>query len=307
MLRPFLILAALGLSTPSFAQGHAGGLAGAGAADDCSIRMNAAPSAWMIQGYDPFDSTLPEGTFGVTFTNESDSTCRFAPVFQLDEPPFGLSKGTGRQIRYVLLNLTQSQDSTPRTGRSQRTVSQADIQLEGRESRTVLFKLLAEPNDVQESGVFTEDITLEAQDSRFRSLGGTRIVLGITVLPSARLGLSGAYSMSDGHAVVNLGDLREGLAPVPLHLRVSSTGRYEISVTSANAGRLRLGSTEWQVPYSLAIGGNAVTLAGTATLAGPKDAGFRQDSLPIQFVIGDVSDRRAGVYSDVITVAVTAR
>ena len=139
------------------------------------------------------------------------------------------------------------------------------------------------------------------------AIGGTKLLLGLDVLPSARLGLAGAFTMNQGHAVVDLGELRQGVAPVPLQLRVSSTGRYEIGVSSANSGRLRLGSSEWYVPYTLAIGGNPVKLQEISTLSGPTDGGFRRDSLPIQFVIGDVSDRLAGVYSDVISISVTAR
>src|SRR3546814_16729847 len=59
-----------------------------------------------------------------------------------------------------------------------------------------------------------------------------------------------------------------GVAPVPLQLRVASTGSYDLNVTSANSGRLRLGSSDWYVPYSLAIGGNSVNLTGVRTISG---------------------------------------
>ncbi|RDV03048.1 hypothetical protein DXH95_11380 [Sphingorhabdus pulchriflava] len=113
--------------------------------------------------------------------------------------------------------------------------------------------------------------------------------------------------MNDGQAVVDLGELRPGVAPVPLQLRVSSTGEYDISVSSANSGKLRLGASDWSIPYSVAIGGNSINLNGASMLAGPGGSGFKRDSLPIQFLIGDVSDKRAGTYSDVISISVTAR
>lgn len=304
MLRPTLFLAAAFLAMPLYAQAPVGPDA-RGA--ECLIRVNAAPASWLIQGYDPFDGAIPEGTFGVTFVNEGMGECRFTPTFELDQPPFGLSKGTGKPIGYALLNLTDTQDVTPRAGRTQRNPSQRMLTLGANGSRTLLYKLVADPDDVKDSGIFTQDVTLEAQDDSFRSLGGTRIVLGINVLPSARIGLAGAYTMNDGHAVVDLGDLRPGVAPVPLQLRVASTGSYDLNVTSANSGRLRLGSSDWYVPYSVAIGGNSVNLAGARTISGTTEGGLRREALPIQFVIGDTSDRRAGVYSDVISIAVTAR
>ena len=53
-------------------------------------------------------------------------------------------------------------------------------------------------------GIVTRD---EARQSlSLQPLGGTQIVLGLEVLPSARIGLAGSYSISDGHAVVDLGD-----------------------------------------------------------------------------------------------------
>jgi hypothetical protein len=299
MMRPVLFLSALALAGPTWAQPGA-------SATECRIVINPAPSAWIIQGHDPFGTAVPEATFGVTFTNGSASECRFAPVFELDQPPFGLSKGNGNRINYALVNLTDSQDVTPRAGRTQRTPSQGNVVLGPNESRTFIYRLAANPDDVRDAGVFTQDVVIEAQDDRFRSVGGARIVLGVNVLPSARIGLAGAFTMNDGHAVVDLGELTTGPAPVPLQLRVRSTGRYSINVSSANAGRLRLGSTEWYVPYGLMIGGNNVTLSGTDTLAGPIESGFHRDSLPIRFTIGDVSDRRAGTYSDVILISVSA-
>jgi len=268
--------------------------------------MNAAPSSWMVQGYDPFGTALPEGTFGVTFTNEGAGACRFTPVFELDQPPFGMSRGMGSRIGYALLNLNNSVDATPRVGRSQRTPSQGQVELAPNEQRTILYKLVVDPNDIRDAGTYTQDVTLEAQDERFRSFGGTRLVLGITVLPSARIGLAGAYTVSDGHAVVNLGELRSGHAPVPLQLRVNSTGRYALNVSSEHAGRLRLGTSEWYVPYTLAIGGTTIGPGGAGAVASPTGDGFRRDSLPIHFIIGDVSDRRAGVYSDIVSISVTA-
>ena len=303
MFRSFLFIATALVVAPAAAQTTAT----AARPPECMVRMNAVPAAWMIRGYDPFGTEIPQATFNITFVNDGDSECRFVPLFDLSQPPFGLSKGTDKPIGYALVNLTDAQDVTPRAGRSLRTPSLRELVLAPNESKTLLYKLVANPDDVREAGTFTQDVMIEAQDRSFRSLGGTRIVLGLEVLPSARIGLSGAYSMNKGQAVVDLGELRTGVAPVPLHLRVSSTGSYDLQVTSANSGKLRLASTEWVVPYSVSIGEKTVNLVGSSQLAGPNGTGYRRDSLPIQFVIGDVSNRRAGTYSDVISISVTAR
>lgn len=306
MLRSLLILATMALSAPVFAQGQK---APPAPMPECLIRINAAPASWIIQGYDPFGGSSAEGTFGVTIVNEGTAECRFSPVFDLQQPPFGLSNGknNSHRIGYALLNLTDTQDVTPRAGKSNRFSASTEMVLRPNESRSLLYKLVADPDDVRDAGTFTQDVTLEAQGRDFTSFGGTALVLGMTVLPSARIGLAGAYTMNDGQAVVDLGELRQGIAPVPLQLRVNSTGEYDITVSSANLGRLRLGSSDWFVPYAMAIGGNSVNLTGAQTVSGPNNMGLRRDSLPIQFVIGDVSDKRAGIYSDVVSISITAR
>lgn len=302
MLRPLLILAGLALASPAAAQDP-----GSSPASDCRVRVNAAPTAWVIQGYDPFGSAIPEDTFGVTFSNDSQAECRFTPVFTIEQPPFGLTRQMSNPIGYVLVSLSDSQDVTPRPGLSLQRPNQRQVVLAPGESRTLLYRLAADADDVKEAGTFTQEVVLVAQDTELTSVGGTRLVLGLNVLPSARVGLAGAYTVSEGQALVDLGELREGPAPVPLQVRVNSTGRYTIDVTSANAGRLRLGTSDWSVPYSLSIGNRRVNLSGTDTLAGPPAGGYTRESLPIHISIGDISGRRAGRYSDVISISVAAQ
>lgn len=228
-------------------------------------------------------------------------------MFVLDEPPFGLSIRNGSPLPYALVNLTETVDVTPRTGQSRRFRSQPSLILEPRETRTLVYKLAIDARQVRDSGLYTENVTLEAQDSNFRSFGGSRIVLGIEVVPAARIGLAGAYTMSEGQAVVDLGELKRGIAPVPLNLRVKSTGRYDISVRSANVGRLKFGSSDWTIPYQMIIGGSVVNMTNPQNLTSPGGRGFRREDLPIQFVIGDTSNRRAGQYSDIVTISIAAR
>lgn len=305
MLRPLLTLVAASLAVPALAQSPGG--SGAIQSTDCQLSVNPTPASWIITGFDPFAESLPQGTFGVTFVNEGGAECRFTPTVELSDPPFGLTKGTSQPVGYALLNITDTQDVTPRTGRSRSLHSQSEVVLKPKDSRSMLYKLVAQPGDVRAPGTYTQNVTLEAQDREFRSLGGARLVLGITVLPSARIGLAGTYKMSGGQAVVNLGELRKGKAPILLNLLVSSTGEYDISVTSANDGQLRLGSSQWFVPYSVAIGNNAFNLRGPRTMAGATKSPVIGNSLPFEFTIGDVSHRRAGVYSDVLSISITAR
>ncbi|GGC43181.1 hypothetical protein GCM10011371_33300 [Novosphingobium marinum] len=309
MLRQSLFALALLIGGPATAQPFGSGAIPV--SSECLVRVTAMPATWLIEGYDPFGTDIPEGTFSVAFTNEGTSECRFKPVFELDQPPFGLSSGSGRQIGYALLSMQDAQDVTPRAGRTQRVLSQSTITLAPAESRTVLYKLVVDPTDVRTSGTYSEDLTIVATDASMKTFGGARLVVGLNVLPSARIGLAGAYTIENGRALVDLGELRAGKAPTPLQLRVKSTGRFELVVTSQNSGKLRLGGTNWFVPYTMAIGDRTLNLLSVERVSGSERgsvSGMIQESaLPIEFTIGDVSNRRAGTYSDTILISVSAK
>ncbi|MEL6239441.1 MAG: hypothetical protein AAFQ90_12735 [Pseudomonadota bacterium] len=276
-------------------------------ASQCRVIVTPAPPSWDIRGYDPFADAAAEATFNVTFLNQSDVECVFSPNFELTQPPFGLSKGGRERIAYAILNLTESQDVTPRAGRSQRRSASRAITLAPRQSRSLLYRLVVDRTAINSAGTFSQELVLEAQDENFRSFGGAPISLGLVVLPSARIGLAGAYTINDGQAFVDLGELRSGVAPVPLALRVNSTGRYAIDVSSANSGRLRLGSSEWSIPYEMIIGDETVNLRGLRRISQSNKDAIGVDVLPVRFIIGNTSNRRAGRYSDIVSISVTAR
>lgn len=274
----------------------------------CRVRMTSSPSSWIINGYDPFGGSAADGVYAITFTNDGTSECRFRPVFELAQPPFGLRASAGDPISYSIIDLTNSQDVTPRAGRSQYTPGQREIVLAPQASETLTYRLALTADDVRTDGTFTQDISVEAQDAQAVAFGGMRLLVGVRVVPSARIGLAGAYQMSDGRALVDLGELRPGLAAVPLNLHVSSTGRYTVSVSSANAGRLRLGDTLWYVPYTMAMGGDTMNLAGDSkSSAGAQGTGNLRGTIPIEFFIGNTDRLRAGTYRDTVTLSVTAK
>ena len=273
----------------------------------CRIRVTPSPASWIIAGYDPFANEEAQGTYSVTYVNDGDGVCAFTPSFELREPPLGLSDGLEAPLKYAIVDLTEARDVTPRSGRTFARNASATISLDPSESRTILYRFVPDTRGVKRDGTFSQEVTIEAVDRRFNTIGGAPLALGLTVLPSARIGLSGAYTVSGGQATVDLGPLREGVAPVPLQLRLSSTGPYEIDIVSANNGRLRLGSSEWSIHYSVAIDGQVTNLGAPASIANRPESGLRRDSLPMRFVIGKIDDVRAGSYTDTLSISVRAR
>lgn len=300
--RLFLSAAAAAmLASPAMAQ--TGPVAGAPAA--CRLRIDTSASNWIIRGYDPFGNSARTGTFDLTFTNEGEQDCTFLPVFVLDQEAFGLQSGDGRRTPYSLSNLFGNYDATPVAGRSQRRPGQRQVVLAPRGQQVVRVQLEIADEGITGDGLYSQHMQVEAQTADGMAIAGRQLVVGVEVLPSATLGLSGAFRLNNGRASVNLGELNEGVAQVPLQLRVQSTRRYILTLESQHNGRLQLDETDWSVPYQLVVGGQSVELsAGRGEVRAANAVGARRDSLPLQFRIGDVSDRRAGTYSDVISVSI---
>ncbi|MDQ8758004.1 hypothetical protein RCO27_17395 [Sphingosinicella sp. LHD-64] len=271
----------------------------------CRLRIDAAASSWIIRGYDPFGNSAPSGTFELIFTNEGDRECTFYPIFSVDQEPFGLRANNGRRVPYALADMYGNYDATPVAGRTQRRATRRSVVVAPRSQQVVQYGFTVAEDMISGDGLYDQRVQIEAEGTDGLPLSARQLVLGIDVLPSATLGLSGAYQVSNGQALVDLGELREGFAEVPLQLRVQSTRRYKLILESQNNGRLELPGTDWFVPYQMSLGGQSVALSsGRGELSGQNGQGLTRESLPIRFRIGDVSDQRAGTYSDVISVSV---
>ena len=274
----------------------------------CELQIQAATgSTWVIRGYDPFGGSVPGAVYQLIFSNRGDGECRFTPVFSLDSPPFGLSSGRGRRIGYTIRDNFAGVDVTPFAGRSRRTPTQRQVVIPANGQQVVSYAFAVSEDDIRTDGLFTQVVFVEAEDQDGDLLGGTQLTLGVEVLPSARIGLAGAFVMNGGLASIDLGELEEGTVATPLQLRVNSTGKYTLTISSANRGRLRLDGSEWYVPYSMALGSEDVNLQSSATLQGIGTGDVNSVGLPFQFTIGDTSARRAGTYSDVISISVAPR
>ncbi|WP_284734384.1 hypothetical protein [Sphingosinicella terrae] len=271
----------------------------------CRLRIDANPSSWIINGYDPFANNEPSGNFDLIFTNDGDAECVFYPIFILDQEPFGLRSISGGRANYGVVDLFGGYDATPVGGRTRRQVSRRSVAVPPRGQQVVQYRLIVDEAGLSRSGLHEQRVELQAEDLEGVPITSRQLVLGVDVLPSATLGLSGAFRLNNGQAQVDLGELQEGVAEVPLQLRVQSTGPYKLTLESMNNGRLVLPGTDWFVSYGLALGGQSITLSGGRGEYTGTTPNMHQDSLAVRFQIGDVSDRRAGIYRDIISVAVS--
>ncbi len=274
--------------------------------DGCQLRISGASSNWIIRGFDPFGNDASFSTFDLTFSNEGDEPCRFSPVISTEGEPFGLVSASGHRIRYSIFDNTNSYDATPLSGGTLLPPRQHQIVVPPRQQRVVTYQLRVGADEISEDGLYAQGIVIRAQTAEGTTLASRQSTVGLDVAPSAAVGLSGAFKSDSGRAVVNLGELMEGTARTPLALRVSSTRSYRIDVSSQNSGYLVLNGSEWKVPYQVSIGEQVVSLSGGGGHFSKQARGMIRESLPFAFIIGDVSGRRAGYYSDTLTISISA-
>lgn len=270
--------------------------------DTCRLRIDATQGQWIINGYDAFSNSPATASFDLTFINSGEGACRFLPIFQTDGSPFGLSSGNGDSLPYSLFDLYGSYDATPVGGRTLRTANHRRVEIAPRAQQIVRYTLTVGGSPTAD-GLFKQRLAIIAEDDNGSSLAERSVNVGIHILPSATLGLAGAFQRHNGQADVDLGELQTGVATVPLALYVQSTRGYSLAFKSLNAGNLRLAGQEWTIPYRLIVDGKLLDLSAESIYS-KRASSMRRDSLPMAFQIGDVTNKRAGTYSDLVTVTV---
>jgi hypothetical protein len=271
----------------------------------CRLRIDSSTSSWIIRGYDLFGNSPPLGTFEVVFANEGEQPCEFYPRFMLDAEPFGLQGNGGSRIPYTLLDDYAGYDATPVSGRTLPSITRRSINVAPGGQRVVNYRLRVQEQALTADGLYSQRIAIQAETREGALLNSRQLVVGVDVLPSALIGLSGAFRNEDGRAIVKLGELQQGIAPVPLNLRIRSTRAYRVDIQSQSGGYLVLSGTEWKIPYQVVVGDQTLRMSGLASYTATSGTNGLRDSVPLRFAIGDVDDKRAGVYSDVMTITVS--
>lgn len=276
-----------------------------GRAPECHLRIEAPVSNWIIRGFDPFGSTPASDEFDLTFYNDGGAACRVRPSFDTDQQPFGLDQGTNPRLVYTLLNRTSNEDVTPRSGRTISSPARPLVVINPGGSQTLRFGLVVATDNLRTDGTFSQNLRLTAEDEQGGAEGSRQLTIGLDVKPAALVGLSGAFTRSEGRALVDLGPLQEGVAAVPLSIYVESTRGFTISFESQNNGKLKLAGTDWAIPYGIVVGDRALILGGDANYTSALGTDRARRSVPLRFAIGNVAQKRAGTYSDVITVSIS--
>lgn len=276
-----------------------------GAAEACTLSLQPSQDNWTIR-YDPFAQDATQNQFDVAVVNQGDVRCVGTVRIDLSGEEFGLRKaGEQDRIAYALIDERDGADLTPRSGLNTRRLNAQPVALEPGERALLRFTFAAAPGEVPSEGLYVQQARMSLEDGDGVTVGERPLTLGFQVISAAVMGLKGEFQRSNGIARIDLGELTPGPKELSAVLYVLSTGGYRVSVGSANEGRLRLGTTEWYVDYELAVGDRQMDLS-TPDSFEVVSRRARLDDYPLSVQIGDVSGRRAGDYSDVLTFTVAA-
>jgi len=277
----------------------------AGAATGCRLVVEAGPDQWVVS-YDPFVDRAVERQFDMAVVNRGGAACAGVVGLELRGEAFGLSRdGAGQRLAYAVVDERASTDITPRTGKNVARVGARSVALAPGERTMLRFSVVVDPAEIPSAGLYTQSAFLTLEQGDGVPLTERPVTLGVRVPSAAMMGLKGEFRRSGGAATIDLGPLTEGSRQLNTTLYVLSTAGYSVSVSSANAGQLRLGATDWYVPYTLTVGNLKVDLASSQALQIPS-LRARLDDYPLAVNVGTVGGRRAGNYTDMVTFTIAA-
>ncbi len=153
-------------------------------------------------------------------------------------------------------------------------------------------------------GSYADEIELRAYELDGNSPLALRALdLEAEIAPVVSLNLVGADVSSPFAYTMDFGVLETGERR-SVGIEARSNGRYRLRVSSREGGVLRLDPPfeTWTIAYSASLGGRRLDFPGTVGTYAPTAA--TGAVLPLQVVIGDVADKRAGIYRDEIAISI---
>ncbi|MFA4940773.1 hypothetical protein [Brevundimonas sp.] len=271
----------------------------------CRLVIESGADQWMMR-YEPFDQDVALQEFDVAVVNQGDGPCAAVSRVELRGEPFGLANEAGAQrMPYALVDERGGTDVTPRAGQSARRVGVRPLNLAPGERGLMRFSFTAAPSEALSAGLYSQSAFINLETTDGQPLAEKPVTLSLQVPSAAVMGLKGEFRRSGGMPTIDLGELTRGVRQLRTTLYVLSTAGYSVSVASQNRGRLRQGTSEWYVPYGLALGDRDMDLSrgGRVDVVSRR---ARLDDYPLTINVGSTVGKRAGDYSDILTFTVAA-
>jgi hypothetical protein len=255
--------------------------------------------------YDPFGPADLAESYPLSVTNTGASACSFGLVLR--------ARTTRPQLGGTLAYVLADADGAPLVpGAPDNLSPPARIrgQLAPSARGEAEIQVLIPRGQFAAPGVYrdTLDLELTALDASGRaqgaSLHSTTLAISYSVPRIMSVNLRGGELMTTlGFGVLATGQQRG------VEIQARSNEGYQLDVSSDNRGVLALTpkppGQNWTVPYTATLGGAPLDLTGRGALRGlPPTRPESDAAYPLTITIGEVGQKRAGRYEDVITIEI---
>jgi hypothetical protein len=285
------------------------GFARQGSADasECRGRIGPETSLSGRTAYDPFSPMDVADDYRITIGNTGAAACAFGLLFRSQAGRAML----GGTLAYDITGINGSSLLTGATA-AMTPLARLTAPLAPNASGAIPFQVVIPRGQFAAPGPYRDSMLLElyALDTAGRPIGGAlqtaTLAIGYTVPRLLSVNIKGGGTATTvGFGVLSDGQQRT----VVIESRSNQT--YQLDVTSDNRGVLaltpRIPGQSWSIPYTVSFAGQALKLAGTSGLRTlPPTRPESDASFPLTVIIGEVGQKRAGRYEDVITVEIKA-
>lgn len=265
--------------------------------------------------YNPFDAGASPAVISFTLKNTDSKPCDAA--FAFFKPGVPQASGAGGSLIYQIQGsggpLTQNAVSPPATLPG--AASAAYITVGAKQTYTAKAALIVSEGQVVPPGTYSDTLYLGIYQS---AGGGQYTKAQIPVAPfGAVIGVNSQMTVAIAGAgrktTLNFGDFVQG-ATRSVQLQAYANQGFRLIVSSGNAGVMKPVDTQalaegiWQVPYTIAINRMAPVNLSQARLLSLWPSATQKSgiAIPVDVQVGSIAGQRAGIYRDVITIAIDA-
>ncbi len=264
--------------------------------------------------YNPFQAAASAALVSFTFKNTDSKPCNAA--FAFFKPGALQASAAGAVLNYQILStsghpVVQAEHTPPHVLGNH--AAAAAIAVGPKQTVTAQAAVLVGAGQVVGPGSYTDQLILAVYQSAGAGSPYVRAIpeatLGVLVTVNSQMILTVAGGGRT--TTLDFGNLVQG-AVRSVHLLAYANQGFHLIVSSENAGVMRPFSAaapaEGQVPYTVAIFGTAaIDLSRQRAVSlWPKATQSSGLTVPIDVQIGSIAGQPAGLYRDVITIAIDA-
>jgi hypothetical protein len=256
--------------------------------------------------YDPFSAIGLAEDHGVSIRNTGAAPCAFGLVLRSR----ALSPKLGGVLAYELTSPGAVGSLLADGSAATAPIARLRAPLAPAETATIALQLAIPRGQPAAPGLFRDSLEAElyALDAAGRVTGAALDRATLSIAYSAPAVLSVNIKGGDLAATLNFGALVKGQQR-SIEIQARSNQPYRLDIASDHGGALVLTPAipgeSWSVPYTAAFAGQRFDLTRPARLANlPPTLPQADASFPLTVTIGEVGQKRAGRYEDVITIAI---